>query len=286
MAKPDEPQPEERPGLPAVAAADERTQDVPQPLLAHLTELRSRLLRMLAVVLAAFLGLIYFANDLYAYISAPLRALLPEGATMIATEVASPFLTPVKLTIIAAALVSVPYLLYQTWAFVSPGLYRRERRFAVPLLLSSIVLFYAGVAFAYFVVLPLAFGFFTAVAPEGVQVMTDINHYLNFVLKLLFAFGIAFEIPIATVLLIRTGLVSARSLSAKRPYVVVGCFVIGMLLTPPDIISQTLLAVPVWLLFEIGILFGRWVEPSDARQERESEDSEKDPEKDPAANRP
>ena len=256
---------EERPKAPN-GDEDERPDDVPQPLLSHLAELRSRLLRMLAAVALAFVGLVYFANDLYAHFSAPLRALLPEGASMIATEVASPLLTPLKLTIVCAALVSAPYLLYQTWAFVVPGLYRRERRFAVPLLLSSIALFYTGIAFAYFVVLPLAFGFFTAVAPEGVQVMTDINHYLNFALKALFAFGVAFEIPIATVLLIRTGLVSARALAAKRPYVIVGCFVTGMLLTPPDVISQTLLAVPVWLLFEVGVLLGRLSEGSRRRQ--------------------
>ena len=245
-----------------------RPGDVPQSLLGHLTELRSRLLRMLGAVALAFLGLVYFANDLYAYLSAPLRALLPEGASMIATEVASPLLAPIKLTAACAVLVSVPYLLYQIWAFVAPGLYRRERRFAVPLLLSSVMLFYAGVAFAYFVALPLAFRFFTATAPEGVLVMTDINHYLGFVLKLLFAFGVAFEIPVATVLLVRTGLVSARALAAKRPYVIVGCFVAGMLLTPPDVISQTLLAVPVWLLFEIGVLFGRLAEGSGQQREK------------------
>ncbi|MBV1914793.1 MAG: twin-arginine translocase subunit TatC [Pseudomonadales bacterium] len=229
------------------------------PVVSHLLELRNRLLHSILAVLVIFLCLIYFANDLYAFISEPLRAYLPEGATMIATEVASPFLTPFKLTIVLSVFIAIPYLLHQVWGFISPGLYQHEKKLAIPVLASSVFLFYAGMVFAYFVVFPLVFGFFTSVGPEGVSVMTDINHYLDFVLKLFFAFGLAFEIPIATFLLILSGATSAEKLAAKRPYVVIGCFVMGMLLTPPDIISQALLAIPMWLLFEVGLLFGKLV---------------------------
>ena len=197
----------------------------------------------------------YFANDLYRYISEPLRVFLPEDSSMIATEVASPFLTPFKLSLVLALFMAMPYILHQVWSFIAPGLYKKEKRLALPILCSSIVLFYIGIAFSFFVVFPLVFGFFTSVAPTGVTIMTDINRYLDFVLKLFFAFGIAFEIPIATLLLIWSGATSAENLKRKRPYVVVGCFVIGMLLTPPDIISQILLAIPMWGLFELGIIF-------------------------------
>jgi len=206
-------------------------------------------------VVIVFLPLFYFANDLYSYISEPLRAYLPEGATMIATEVASPFLTPFKLTLVLAIFIAIPYILHQLWSFIAPGLYSSEKRLAIPLLTSSVLLFYGGIAFAFYVVFPLIFGFFTSAAPAGVTVMTDINRYLDFVLKLFFAFGLAFEIPIATLLLVWTGATTVENLRKKRPYVVVGCFIIGMLLTPPDIISQLLLALPMWILFEIGILF-------------------------------
>ncbi len=233
------------------AAAQESAE---QPLLSHLMELRSRLLRSVLCVLLVFIALFYFANDLYAWIAQPLMAKLPQGAAMIATEVASPFLTPFKLTLVLSIFISVPYLFYQLWAFVAPGLYRHEKALVVPLLVSSTVLFYLGVIFAYYVVFPLMFAFFTAAAPAGVTVMTDISSYLDFVLKLFMAFGLAFEVPIATVLLIKTGLASRRSLQEKRPYVIVGAFVLGMLLTPPDVISQVLLAVPIWLLFELGLL--------------------------------
>lgn len=240
-----------------------------QPLVGHLLELRQRLLRALVVVLLLFVVLFPFANEIYQYVSAPLRVYLPEGATMIATEVASPFLTPFKLTIVLAVFLGIPFILHQVWAFISPGLYRHEKRVAIPLLGTSILLFYSGIAFAYYVVFPLIFGFFTSTGPESVTVMTDINRYLDFVLKLFFAFGLAFEIPIATILLIWSGVSSVESLSAKRPYIVVGCFVLGMLLTPPDVISQSLLALPMWLLFEIGILFGRLMP---ARAEPENTD--------------
>ena len=236
------------------------------PLVEHLVELRSRVLRIVLSVLVVFLCLFYFANDIYAFISEPLRSILPEGGQMIATEVASPFLAPFKLTLFTAFLVSVPYILYQIWSFIAPGLYAHEKKLAFPLLGSSIVLFYAGMAFAYYAVFPLLFAFFTAAAPEGVAVMTDINSYLSFVLKLFFAFGIAFEIPVATVLLVLAGITSVEGLVAKRPYVILGCFVAGMLLTPPEVFSQTLLAIPMWLLFEVGILISRLL-PRNKQQE-------------------
>ena len=240
---------------------EQDSQDKPQPLVAHLSELRDRLLRSILAVLLVFCALFSFANDIYSFVSQPLRALLPEGSTMIATEVASPFLTPFKLTLVASIFIAIPYVLYQLWSFVAPGMYKHEKRLAFPLLASSVVLFYAGAAFAYYVVFPLVFGFFTSVGPSDVTIMTDINRYLDFVLKLFFAFGLAFEIPIAAVIMIRTGMTTADDLARKRPYIVVGCFIMGMLLTPPDIISQSLLAIPMWILFEVGIWFGRWLTP-------------------------
>ena len=231
--------------------------DDPMPLVAHLRELRDRFRNALIAVFVAFLGLFPFANQLYTYVSEPLRSLLPEGSSMIATEVTSPFLTPFKLSLVLAVFVAIPVILAQLWGFIAPGLYKSERRIAIPLLTSSVVLFYAGVAFAYYVVFPLLFGFFTTVGPVDISVMTDINRYLDFVLKLFFAFGLAFEVPVAAVILILTGVVTADQLANNRSYVIVGCFVMGMLLTPPDVISQTLLALPMWLLFEIGLVMGR-----------------------------
>lgn len=233
------------------------------PLVAHLVELRNRLLKAVLAVLLAFLGLFPFANQLYTWLSEPLRAFLPTGTSMIATEVASPFFAPLKLTMVVAVFLAIPVVLYQIWSFIAPGLYRNEKRLAIPLLVSSVLLFYLGAAFAYFVVFPLVFGFFTAAGPAEVQIMTDISAYLDFVLKMFFAFGLAFEIPIATVLLIASGITTPAALGEKRPYIIVGCFVLGMLLTPPDLISQTLLAVPMWMLFEIGVLCGRFVAPRD-----------------------
>ncbi|WPL15830.1 Sec-independent protein translocase protein TatC [Thiorhodovibrio winogradskyi] len=230
---------------------------IEQPFIDHLIELRDRLLRMVVAIAIIFVGLFPFANNLYTWIAKPIRAQLPEGATMIATQVASPFLTPFKLALVVAVFIAMPYILYQLWAFIAPGLYRHEKRLAVPLLASSIVLFYLGMVFAYFVVFPLVFGFFTSVTPEGVQQMPDIAFYLEFILKLFFAFGIAFEIPIATILLVAAGVTTPAALRQKRPYVIVGVFIAGMLLTPPDVISQTLLAIPMWLLYELGILFSR-----------------------------
>lgn len=231
-----------------------------QPLVNHLIELRNRLIHALAAVLVVFLSLYYFANDIYLIVSEPLRKFLPEGGSMIATEVASPFLTPFKLTFMASLFIAMPYVLFQIWRFIAPALYRKEKKLAIPLLCSSVFLFYAGMAFAYFVVFPLVFGFLTQAAPDGVTVMTDISRYLDFVLKLFFAFGLAFEVPVATVILVAAGATTTKSLTEKRPYIIVGCFVIGMLLTPPDVLSQTLLAIPMWLLFEVGIIFSKMIE--------------------------
>jgi sec-independent protein translocase protein TatC len=248
--------------------------DQAQPLILHLVELRNRLLHSVGAVLVIFLGLYYFANDLYQFISEPLRKFLPEGATMIATDVASPFLTPFKLAFMASVFLAMPYILFQLWRFIAPALYDNERRLAMPLLFSSVALFYSGMAFAYFVVFPLVFGFFTSAGPEGVTVMTDISRYLDFVLKMFFAFGIAFEIPIAIIILVAVGVTSTQSLSEKRPYLVVACFVIGMLLTPPDVISQTLLALPMWLLFEVGLLFSKVLEKSRAQKDMKEQTEE------------
>ncbi len=239
-----------------------------QPLISHLMELRNRLMHAFGAVFAIFFAIAYWANDIYHYLSKPLLAVMPESASMIATDVASPFFAPFKLTLVVSFFIAIPYVLYQIWAFVAPGLYRHEKRLITPLLFSSTMLFYAGVAFAYYAVFPVVFGFFTSVAPEGVQVATDINSYLNFVLKLFFAFGLAFEIPIAVLLLCWSGATTVESLKAKRPYIVVGAFVIGMALTPPDVISQTMLAVPMLLLFEGGLLFARLYTPKQDEEEQ------------------
>jgi sec-independent protein translocase protein TatC len=220
----------------------------------HLVELRSRLLKASFAVLAVLVVLLPFSRKLYATLAAPLTAVLPEGSSMIAIDVASPFLTPFKLALLLALILSIPVVLYQLWAFVAPALYRQEKRLARPLLYSAVVLFYAGCAFAYFVVFPLVFGFFTRVAPDGVTVMTDISKYLDFVITLFLAFGLTFEVPIATIILVATGITTIEKLRKIRAYVLVGAFAMGMLLTPPDVISQTLLALPMWLLFEIGLL--------------------------------
>ncbi|WP_296811096.1 twin-arginine translocase subunit TatC [Thiocapsa sp.] len=245
-----------------------------QPFVSHLIELRDRLIRMSIAIFVVFLALFPFANEIYTFVAAPLMAQLPDGNTMIATQVAAPFLTPFKLALIAAVFLSMPFLLYQFWGFVAPGLYKHEKRLATPLLISSIILFYVGVAFAYFVVFPLIFAFLSASTPEGVAMMTDISAYLDFVLALFFAFGIAFEIPIATILVVAAGITTPDALASKRPYVIVGAFVIGMLLTPPDVISQTLLAVPMWLLFELGIVFSKILMRKRATETDEDPDPE------------
>jgi sec-independent protein translocase protein TatC len=242
-------------------------------LLSHLIELRSRLLRMVVAVLVVFICLVPFADQIFTLTAEPLMARLPEGTSMIATQVASPFLTPFKLALAAAVFLAMPYLLYQAWAFVAPGLYKHERRLVMPLMASSIVLFYSGVAFAYYIVFPLMFGFFTAVAPSGVTVMTDIAAYLDFVLALFFAFGLAFEVPVATVLAVWAGFTTPEKLTKKRPYVLLSAFVLGMLLTPPDIISQTLLALPVYILFEGGIVLSRIMVPGHKEVEAQQKES-------------
>ena len=240
-----------------------------QPLISHLLELRTRVTRMVIAILVLLVVFFPFGNDIYIYVAAPLMDVMPEGTSMIATQVASPFLTPFKLALVTAVFVAMPYLLHQLWSFIAPGLYQHEKRLAVPLLASSVILFYAGAAFAYFVVFPLVFAFLTSVAPEGVAVATDITAYLDFVLTLFFAFGISFEVPIATILLVLAGMTTPDKLAQKRPFVVVGAFVIGMLLTPPDVISQTLLAVPIWLLFEVGIFFSRLLKRKPKASEEE-----------------
>lgn len=231
-------------------------------LFDHLLELRNRLLRAILAVLIVFCCLVYFAQDIYQFVAQPLLATMPENSQMIATDVASPFFAPFKLTIIISIFVAIPVILYQVWGFIAPGLYQNEKRLLAPLMLGSTLLFYGGISFAYWVVFPVVFAFFTSVAPEGVTIATDISSYLDFILKLFFAFGIAFEIPIAIILVCWTGLTSVASLRKKRPYIVVGAFVVGMLLTPPDIISQTLLALPMLLLFELGLLIASFYQRS------------------------
>ncbi|MCH8493475.1 MAG: twin-arginine translocase subunit TatC [Idiomarina sp.] len=241
-------------------------------LLDHLVDLRKTLLRSFAAVTLIFLSLIYFARDLYRFLAEPLMVHLPEGTSMIATDVGAPFFAPFKLTLMVAVLLAIPFLLHQIWRFIAPGLYKHERKLIAPLLISSSLLFYAGIAFAYYVVLPLAFGFFTSMAPEGVAIATDISSYLDFVMKIFFAFGIAFEIPVAILLLCWSGVVTPAQLRAKRPYVIVILFVVGMLLTPPDIISQTLLAVPMWILFELGVFLARFYTKKSTTTEEEHTD--------------
>ena len=257
MAPPDPPAPDQTVGE--------------MPFLEHLLELRDRLLRMVLAVLGGVVILLPFANSLYSYLAEPLLRHMPSGATMIATEVASPFLAPFKLALVAAVFLAMPVILYQAWAFVAPGLYQKERHFALPLLVSSIVLFYLGMAFAYYVVFPIIFGFFTATAPEGVTVMTDISKYLDFVLTLFFAFGVAFEVPIAVLLLIWTGFTSVETLTRIRPYFIVGAFVVGMVITPPDVFSQTFVALPMVVLFEAGIFLARVTARAQAKREAEAE---------------
>lgn len=233
--------------------------DSERPLLTHLVELRGRLLKILVTIGIVFLVLFPFANSLYQFLAVPLMTQLSQDSSMVAIDVASPFLAPFKLTLLLAIVLAMPIILYQIWAFVAPGLYQREKLLAVPLMISSTCLFYTGMIFAYYIVFPLMFAFFTSVAPEGVSVMTDINRYLDFVIKLFIAFGVAFEVPVLTLLLVMSGATTRENLKRKRPYVIVGAFVLGMVFTPPDIISQVLLAIPVWLLFELGLLMTRFV---------------------------
>lgn len=240
-------------------------------LMAHLIELRDRLLRVVIFILGIFACLFYWANDIYTYLAGPLTQHLPEGSQMIAIDVASPFLTPFKLVLMLSVFIGMPYILYQVWAFVAPGLYRHEKRLAGPLLVSSILLFYCGMAFAFYVVFPLVFGFFTSIGPEIVSISTDIGRYLDFVIALFFGFGLAFEVPIATIILVAVGMTTPAKLSEKRPFVIVGAFVIGMLLTPPDVISQVLLALPMWMLFEAGLLTSAYLFRERLQREAEEE---------------
>jgi len=239
-----------------------------QPFVAHLIELRDRLLKCVLFITVIFLALISFSNDLYIFLAEPLIKSLPQGSSMIATGVIAPFLTPFKLTLVVSIFAAIPFLLYQAWAFIAPGLYRNERRLAFPLIVSSTLLFYVGMVFAYYVVFPLVFGFMAATTPEGVNQAPDISMFLDFAIKMFFAFGVAFEVPIATILVIWAGLTTAESLAAKRPYVIVAAFVIGMLLTPPDVISQTLLALPMWILFELGLVFSKLYAPKKDEEEQ------------------
>lgn len=254
-------------------AVDADTDDGASSLIEHLVELRSRLLRAIVGLAIALFALLPFANRLYGWFAQPLLDKLPEGAQLIAVEVASPFFAPLKLALFAAVLVTMPWLLYQAWAFVAPGLYKREKRLALPLLVSAVGLFYAGCAFAFFLVLPAVFGFLTAITPDGVAMMTDINAYLNFVLVIFLAFGISFELPVALVILVLMGWVTPSQLREWRGYAVVGMFVLSAVITPPDVVSQLMLAIPMCLLYEAGILAARMVAPkADADTEAEARD--------------
>lgn len=244
----------------------------PDSLLGHLVELRNRLLRCVVAVILVFAALAAFAQDIYHQLAKPLMAVLPENSSMIATDVAAPFFAPFKLTFIVAICLAIPYILLQVWQFIAPALYSREKRLMAPLVVSSTLLFYSGIAFAYFIVFPIIFGFFTSVAPEGVTVATDISNYLDFVLKLFFAFGLAFEIPVAILLMVWTGVSNRAALTEKRPYIIVGAFILGMLLTPPDVLSQTLLAVPMWLLFELGLVLSRFYQPRTLEETEKQEE--------------
>ena len=229
-----------------------------QPLIKHLFELRTTALRCVIFIILITIILLPFANQIYSFIATPLIAKLPEGSSMIATEVASPFFAPFKLTLFCGIFFSIPYILYQTWSFIAPGLYINERKLILPLLISSSLLFYLGIFFAYYAVFPILFTFLTTTVPSNITIMTDINHYLDFILKLFFAFGISFEIPIATILLIKSNFITIEKLSSNRPYIILFAFFVGMLLTPPDVISQILLAIPIWVLFEIGLILGKY----------------------------
>ena len=247
----------------------DETTEKQDSIVTHLMELRDRMIRIVAGLAVILVALLPFANELYSFVAEPLLRHLPAQSTMVAIDVASPFLTPFKLVLLLAFVITIPWTLYQLWSFVAPGLYRHEKRLVMPLLVSSSLLFYLGMVFAYFVVFPLVFGFFTRVTPDGVTMMTDISRYLDFVIKMFLAFGIAFEVPVFTFVMVRTGITTVQALSNARSYVIVAAFVLGMLLTPPDVISQVLLAVPVWLLFELGLLMSRVVQKKAASASEE-----------------
>lgn len=243
------------------------TDSQPSGFIAHLVELRNKLVKALISVLVIFIALVYFANDIYAIVAQPLLAHLPENSQMIATDVTAPFFTPFKLTLFVSLFLAIPFILHQVWSFISPGLYKHEKKMLIPVLFSSIVLFYSGIAFCYFVVLPIVLGFFTGSGPEVMTLTPDISSYLGFVLKLFFAFGVAFEIPVAIMLLCWSGATTTTSLKQKRPYIVVGAFVVAMFLTPPDVLSQTLLALPMLLLFELGLILGAFYSKKSSQEE-------------------
>ncbi|CAM3807455.1 MULTISPECIES: twin-arginine translocase subunit TatC [Pseudoalteromonas] len=245
------------------------TESAQSGFIAHLVELRNRLMRALLSVFVIFVALVYFANDIYAFVAAPLVNSLPSNTTMIATDVTAPFFAPFKLTLFVSLFAAVPFILHQVWGFIAPGLYKHEKRMLIPILLSSVLLFYGGIAFCYFVVMPIILGFFTSVGPEMMTLSPDISSYLGFILKLFFAFGIAFEIPVAIMLICWSGMTTPASLKEKRPYVVVGAFVIAMFLTPPDVLSQTLLALPMLLLFELGLILAKFYSAKPKQQESE-----------------
>lgn len=248
-----------------------------ETFISHLIELRDRLLRSVIAVIVVFLGLFHWANDLYTLLARPLLHALPKGGQLIATEVTAPFFVPIKVTMMAAFLIALPYVLYQVWAFIAPGLYSHEKRLGVPLIVASVVLFFCGMAFAYFMVFPVVFGFITGVAPVGVAVMTDISKYLDFVLTMFMAFGITFEVPVVVVILVKIGLVSVAKLREIRPYVIVGSFVVGAIFTPPDVVSQTMLALPLWLLYELGIIVASFIskpKPRDSEEYRPLSEAE------------
>ena len=240
-------------------------------LIDHLVELRDRILKSVSAVLVLFLALFYWANDIYIFVAGPLLAALPEGSSMIAIDPTSPFFAPFKLAFYVSFLLAAPYILYQMWSFIAPGLYKNEKTVAIPLFISSVVLFYGGIAFARYILFGIVFRFFISVAPEGVQVAPDISSFLSFALTIFFAFGVAFEIPIAVFLCIWAGLAEPDSLAEKRPYVVVGCFVVAMMLTPPDPFTQSMLALPMWALFEVGIFAGRLTRKRQEQREKEDQ---------------
>ena len=260
-----------------------------ETFITHLIELRTRLIRAFAAILIVFVCLFPWAKDLYALMAHPLLAALPKGGQMIATDVVGVFIVPMKVTLLTAFLITLPYVLYQVWAFVAPGLYVHEKKLVLPLIVASVALFFCGMAFAYFLVFPTVFKFMSAVAPEGVAWMTDIDKYLSFVLSTFVAFGVTFEVPVVVIVLVRIGVVTIAKLKEARPYVIVGAFVIGAVFTPPDVLSQVMLAVPLWLLYELGIVLARFVEkpagssdytpPGDAEMERELDQSEADSKK-------
>ncbi|OCG10110.1 twin arginine-targeting protein translocase TatC [Gilliamella sp. App6-5] len=254
------------------------TEDATQPLIGHLIELRTRLLRCIICILLVLACLLYFSNDIYYIVANPLISQLPQGSSMIATDIAAPFFTPIKLTTVVAIFISIPYVLYQIWGFIAPALYQHERRLVMPLIVSSTILFYMGIAFAYFVVFPLAFYFFIHTAPVDVAINTDITKYLDFVMTLFVVFGFAFEVPVAIILLCWTGITTPKSLRKKRPYIIVGVFAVAMFVTPPDVFSQILLAVPICFLFEIGTFFARFYQPrqNDNIEDDDSHESDKE----------